>query len=161
MCTIGDGAFQMLGMNGLITVKRHWQEWENPTFVVLVLHNDDLNQVSWEMREVGDPRWDTAQLVEDMDYAKYAEVLGLQGIRVEDPEPTWNRRGTKRSPPTGRCVLDVLTDRNVPPLAGTRDLRAGQGCRRGDSPRGSRIPTRGRQQRPRRRLATVRPSGRC
>ena len=26
VCTIGDGAFQMLGMNEMITVKRHWRE---------------------------------------------------------------------------------------------------------------------------------------
>jgi pyruvate dehydrogenase (quinone) len=115
VCTIGDGAFQMLGMNGLITVKRHWQEWENKTFVVLILHNDDLNQVSWEMREAGDPRWDTAQLVEDMDYAKYADALGLKGVRVEDPgqvEAAWREAFTADRP----VVLDVLTDKNVPPL---------------------------------------------
>src|SRR5699024_3310999 len=63
VCTIGDGAFQMLGMNGMLTVKRHWKEWDNPTFIVLVIDNGDLNQVSWEMRVTGDPRWDTAQLV--------------------------------------------------------------------------------------------------
>ncbi len=115
VCTIGDGAFQMLGMNGLITVKRHWEEWENKTFIVLILHNDDLNQVSWEMREVGDPRWDTAQLVEDMDYAAYAEVLGLQGVRVDDPtaiESMWQMAFAADRP----VVLDVHTDRNVPPL---------------------------------------------
>lgn len=115
VCTIGDGAFQMLGMNGLLTVKRHWSEWANPTFVVLVLHNDDLNQVSWEMREAGDPRYDTSQLLEDMDYAGYAELLGLTGIRVERPgdvEAAWDRAFTADRP----VVLDVLTDKNVPPL---------------------------------------------
>ncbi len=115
VCTIGDGAFQMLGMNGLITVKRHWHEWGNKTFIVMVLHNNDLNQVSWEMREAGDPRWDTAQRVEDMDYAKYAEGLGLRGIRVEDPsqvEAAWREAFAADRP----VVLDILTDKNVPPL---------------------------------------------
>ncbi|MGA9596835.1 MAG: thiamine pyrophosphate-requiring protein, partial [Acidimicrobiia bacterium] len=115
VCTIGDGAFQMLGMNGLLTVKRHWEEWTNPSFVVMVLHNGDLNQVSWEMREVGDPRWDTAQLVEDMNYAKYADDLGLKGIRVENPgdvESAWKQAFSADRP----VVLDVLTDKNVPPL---------------------------------------------
>lgn len=115
VCTIGDGAFQMLGMNGLITIKRHWPEWENKTFIVMVLHNDDLNQVSWEMREVGDPRWDTAQRVEDMDYAKYAELLGLKGIRVDDPgdvEGAWTQAFAADRP----VLLDVHTDKNVPPL---------------------------------------------
>ena len=115
VCTIGDGAFQMLGMNGLITVKRHWPDWANPTFIVMVLHNDDLNQVSWEMREAGDPRWDTAQLVEDMDYAAYAEVLGLKGIKVDDPDrvaAAWDEAFAADRP----VILDVHTDRNVPPL---------------------------------------------
>lgn len=115
VCTIGDGAFQMLGMNGLLTVKRHWREWENPVLVVVVLHNDDLNQVSWEMRQAGDPRWDTAQLVEDMNYARFAEGLGLRGIRVEDPaevEIAFQQAFAADRP----VVIDVLTDKNVPPL---------------------------------------------
>ncbi len=115
VCTIGDGAFQMLGMNGLLTVKRHWEEWANPTFVVLVLHNDDLNQVSWEMREIGDPRYDTSQLVEDMDYAGYARLLGFTGIRVDDPDDVagaWDAAFAADRP----VLLDVLTDKNVPPL---------------------------------------------
>jgi pyruvate dehydrogenase (quinone) len=115
VCTIGDGAFQMLGMNGLLTIKRHWPEWRDPRLIVLVLHNNDLNQVSWEMREVGDPRYDTAQLVEDMDYAGYARLLGLTGIRVDDPdrvEEAWDQAFAADRP----VVLDVLTDKNVPPL---------------------------------------------
>ncbi|NYF98125.1 thiamine pyrophosphate-requiring protein [Janibacter cremeus] len=115
VCTIGDGAFQMLGMNELLTVKRHWQEWEDPRFIVLVLHNDDLTQVSWEMREAGDPRYDTSQLVEDMDYAGYAELLGLRGITVERPEDVekaWDEAFAADRP----VVLDVRTDPNVPPL---------------------------------------------
>ncbi|WP_166851411.1 thiamine pyrophosphate-requiring protein [Isoptericola sp. BMS4] len=115
VCTIGDGAFQMLGMNELLTVKRHWQEWTDPRFVVLVLHNDDLTQVSWEMREAGDPRYDTSQLLEDMDYAGYAELLGLRGIRVDRPEQVgdaWDQAFAADRP----VVLDVHTDPNVPPL---------------------------------------------
>ena len=115
VCTIGDGAFQMLGMNGLITVKRHWEEWSNSTFIVLILHNNDLNQVSWEMREVGDPRYDTSQLLENMDYAGYAELLGLKGIRVDDPaqlDSAWDEAFAASRP----VVLDVMTDKNVPPL---------------------------------------------
>lgn len=115
VCTIGDGAFQMLGMNELLTLKRHWREWEDPRFIVLVLHNGDLTQVSWEMREVGDPRYDTSQLVEDMDYAGYAELLGLRGIKVERPEDVeaaWDQAFAADRP----VVLDVHTDPNVPPL---------------------------------------------
>jgi len=115
VCTIGDGAFQMLGMNELLTVKRHWREWADPRLIVLVLHNDDLTQVSWEMRQAGDPRYDTSQLVESMDYAGYASLLGLRGIRVERPEEVadaWDQAFAADRP----VVLDVVTDKNVPPL---------------------------------------------
>ncbi len=115
ICTIGDGAFQMLGMNELLTVKRHWQSWQDPRFIVMVLHNDDLTQVSWEMREAGDPRYDTSQLVEDMDYAAYAELLGLRGITVDRPDQVadaWDAAFSADRP----VLLDVHTDPNVPPL---------------------------------------------
>lgn len=115
ICTIGDGAFQMLGMNELLTVKRHWREWEDPRFVVLILNNGDLNQVSWEMREAGDPRYDTSQLLESMDYAAYAELMGLRGITVKTPEdvgPAWDAALSADRP----VILDVHTDPNVPPL---------------------------------------------
>src|SRR5437764_1307903 len=56
---VGDGAFQMNGMNELITVARHWREWSDPRLIVLVLHNDDLNQVTWEQRAMeGDPKYE-------------------------------------------------------------------------------------------------------
>ena len=142
VCTIGDGAFQMLGMNGMITVKKHWQQWADPTFIVLILHNDDLSQVSWEMRQVGDPRWDTAQLVEDVDYARYAELLGFEGITVTDPnevDAAWDRAFAARRP----VILDVHVDRNVPPLPGHITLKEAMGVAKsvlhGDPERGRMI----------------------
>ncbi|GGB35201.1 thiamine pyrophosphate-requiring protein [Flexivirga endophytica] len=135
VCTIGDGAFQMLGMNELITVKRHWKSWENPQFIVLVSNNGDLNQVSWEMREAGDPRYDTSQLVERIDYAGYAKLLGLEGITVERPEDVagaWDAAFAADRP----VVLDVHTDPNVPPLPAHISLQEAKGflaaMRKGD-----------------------------
>lgn len=115
VCTIGDGAFQMLGMNEMLTVKRSWREWEDPRFIVLVLHNNDLTQVSWEMRQAGDPRYDTSQLLEDMNYAEYAQLLGLTGIRVDrkqDVAEAWDRAFASDRP----VILDVCTDPDTPPL---------------------------------------------
>ena len=115
ICTIGDGAFQMLGMNELLTVKRYWQEWEDPRFIILVLHNNDLTQVSFEMREAGDPKYETSQTLPDMDYAALAELHGLKGIRVDRPEDVagaWDAALAADRP----VVLDMLTDPNVPPL---------------------------------------------
>ncbi len=116
VCTIGDGAFQMLGMNELITIKKYQHLWPNKQLVVMVLHNDDLTQVSWEMRtEDGNPRWEGSQNVESIDYAAYAEMLGFKGIKVTDPEKigeAWDAAFAH----DGLTLLDVHTDKNVPPL---------------------------------------------
>ncbi|HEV7624151.1 MAG TPA: thiamine pyrophosphate-requiring protein [Amnibacterium sp.] len=116
ICTIGDGAFQMLGMNELITVKKYMTQWKNPQFIVIVMHNDDLAQVSWEMRtEDGNPVWRGSQDVESVDYAGWAELLGFKGIRVKDDdfaaaaiEEALAHRGV--------TVIDDYVTRNAPPL---------------------------------------------
>jgi pyruvate dehydrogenase (quinone) len=113
---VGDGAMQMLGINGLITISKHWQEWSNPTLVVLVLNNRDLNQVTWEQRVLaGDPKFECSQDVPDFPYARYAEMLGLLGIRVERPEDVaaaWEQALAANRP----VVIEALTDPNVATL---------------------------------------------
>ncbi len=116
ICTIGDGAFQMLGMNELITIKKYMKEWDNPQLIIMVLHNDDLTQVSWEMRtEDANPVWSTSQDVESVDYAGWAELLGFTGIRVKDDdevEAAWDAAFANR----GITLIDAYTSKNVPPL---------------------------------------------
>ncbi|MGE0449397.1 MAG: thiamine pyrophosphate-requiring protein [Vicinamibacterales bacterium] len=113
---VGDGAMQMNGMNGLITIAKYWHEWSDPRLVVLVLNNRDLNQVTWEQRALaGDPRFAGSQSIPDVPYARYAEQLGLMGIRVDRPEDigdAWHRALHADRP----CVLEAITDPNVPPL---------------------------------------------
>ncbi len=91
----GDGAMQMNGNAELLTVAKYWRRWENPTLVVLVLHNNDLNQVTWEQRAMeGDPKFEASQDIPDFDYSAYAQLCGLQGIRVERAEDigdAWER----------------------------------------------------------------------
>lgn len=83
----GDGAMQMLGNAELITVAQRWSSWENPQFVVLVLQNRDLAEVSWEQREMGaQPRFVPSQELPQFAYADYAKLLGLHGIRVDAPD---------------------------------------------------------------------------
>src|SRR5919109_1106663 len=66
---VGDGAFQMNGMNELITIAKYWERWGDPRLVVLVLHNDDLNQVTWEQRALeGDPKYEASQVLPDFPY---------------------------------------------------------------------------------------------
>lgn len=113
---VGDGAFQMNGMNELITVATHWREWDDPRFVVLVLHNNDLNQVTWEMRALGGfPKFEPSQVLPSVDYAAYAELVGLRGIRVEDPDevgPAWDAALAADRP----VVIDALCDPDVPTI---------------------------------------------
>ena len=77
---VGDGAMQMNGINELITIAKYWKEWSDPRLIVLVLNNRDLNQVTWEQRVMdGDPKFEASQDLPDFPYARYAELLGLQG----------------------------------------------------------------------------------
>lgn len=112
----GDGAMQMNGLNGLITIAKYWQQWSDPRLVVLVLNNRDLNQVTWEQRAMGgDPRFEGSQSLPDFPYARFAEDLGLRGIRVDDPErlgEVWDEALSADRP----VVVEAITDPNVPPL---------------------------------------------
>jgi pyruvate dehydrogenase (quinone) len=113
---VGDGAMQMNGLAELITIGKYWRRWSDPRLIVLVLHNDDLNQVTWEQRAMeGDPRYDASQDIPDFPYARYAELLGLRGIRVEVPEEVgsaWDAALAADRP----VVLEAITDPAVPPL---------------------------------------------
>jgi pyruvate dehydrogenase (quinone) len=116
IASVGDGAMQMLGINGLIDIARYADGWTNQQLVVCVLNNQDLNQVTWEQRVMnGDPKLEASQTLPAFDYAAFARLIGLEGIRVEAPEdvgPAWDRALAAGRP----VVLDVLTDPEVPPL---------------------------------------------
>jgi len=113
---VGDGAMQMNGINELITISKYWRKWADPRLVILVLNNRDLNQVTWEQRAMsGDPKFEGSQSLPDFPYAAYAEMLGLGGIRVEDPEqigPAWDQALSADRP----FVYEAVTDPEVPPL---------------------------------------------
>ncbi len=117
IATIGDGAFQMLGINAMIDLARYSERWTNKQCIVLVLHNDDLNQVTWEQRVMeGDPKLEVSQVLPDFPYARYAEILGLKGIRVEKPEevgPAWDEALAHTG---GPVIYEAITDPEVPPL---------------------------------------------
>jgi pyruvate dehydrogenase (quinone) len=116
LAMVGDGAMQMNGMNGLITIAKYWKKWRDPRLVVLVLNNRDLNQVTWEMRAMnGDAKYDASQELPDVPYAKYAEMLGLAGVFVDSPdavESAWDYAFAADRP----CVIEAYTDPDVPPL---------------------------------------------
>ncbi len=113
---LGDGAMQMNGISGLITIAYHWKQWRNPCLAIMVLNNGDLNQVTWEQRAMeGDPKFVASQFLPPFEYAKYAELLGLKGVRVERTDEigaAWDKAFSADRP----TVLEMVTDPNVPPL---------------------------------------------
>ncbi|HEY3922142.1 MAG TPA: thiamine pyrophosphate-requiring protein [Gaiellaceae bacterium] len=113
---VGDGAMQMNGLNELITIAKYWRRWSNPQLVVLVLNNRDLNQVTWEQRAMqGDPKYPGTQSIPDFPYARYADLIGLKGIRVDDPDnvrDAWEEAFAADRP----VVLEAVTDPEIPPL---------------------------------------------
>ena len=113
---VGDGAMQMNGMAELITAAKYFHQWEDPRLVVLVLANHDLNQVTWEQRALqGDPENPMTQTIPEVNYAAYADLIGLKGIRVETPdeiEGAWDEAFSSDRP----VVVDALCDPSVPPL---------------------------------------------
>ncbi len=113
---LGDGAMQMLGINGLVTIAHHWRSWADPRLVVMVLNNGDLNMVTWEQRvSAGNPKFEDSQVLPSFPYAEYAKLLGLEGWRVDRPDDVagaWDHALRAERP----VLLEMVTDPNVPPL---------------------------------------------
>ncbi len=113
---VGDGAMQMNNMAELITARHYLSRWSDPRLVVAVLHNNDLNQVTWEMRAMGGaPKFEESQRLPDIDYAGFATGIGLGAATVTKPgemAEAWRRALAADRP----FVLDVHCDPNVPPV---------------------------------------------
>jgi pyruvate dehydrogenase (quinone) len=116
IATVGDGAMQMIGNSALVTVASHYKEWEDPRFVVIVLNNGDLNMVTWEQRVMaGEPKFEASQDLPHFPYARYAQLVGVDGIEVDHPDQigTALDRALAADRPT---VVEVRVDPEVPPL---------------------------------------------
>lgn len=113
---LGDGAMQMNGISSLVTIAKAWHEWGDPRLTIMVLNNGDLNLVTWEQRVLeGNPKFSRSQTLPDFPYAEYAQLLGLGGIRVTNPNQigaAWDRALSADRP----TVIEMVTDPNVPPL---------------------------------------------
>ncbi|OAH12066.1 thiamine pyrophosphate-requiring protein [Streptomyces jeddahensis] len=113
---VGDGAMQMNGLAELITAAKYRHQWEDPRLVIGVWNNQDLNQVTWELRAMGGaPSFLPSQELPDVPYAAFARSIGLTGVRVEKPgdvEAGW-RAGLEAE---GPAVIEFLTDPSVPPI---------------------------------------------
>ena len=113
---VGDGAMQMNNMAELITVAKYYKTWTTPHWVCCVWNNEDLNQVTWEQRVMeGMPRYDTTQSLPSVPYHRFAEMIGLKGLYVDDPKhlsAAWDEALSSHVP----VVLEVKTDPEIPPL---------------------------------------------
>ncbi len=112
----GDGAMQMLGINELITIAKYYKQWKTPNLIILVINNQDLNMVSWEQRAMaGTPKFEESQNIPDFQYAKFSQMIGLEGIRISNEseiEEAWNFALSANRP----VVVEAITDPNVPLL---------------------------------------------
>src|SRR3954452_18027120 len=118
----GDGAMQMNGMAELVTIARYWSEWSDPRLVVAVLHNNDLNQVTWELRAMGGtPKFVESQALPEVSYAEFAAAVGLGAVTVTDPDELAGARKTALSADRP-YVLDVHCAPDVPPIPPHSDL---------------------------------------
>ena len=116
IAALGDGTMQMFGFSALVDIAKYWQRWSDPRLIFLVLNNQDLNQVTWEQRVLaGDPKLDASQNIPDFPYARFAELLGFKGIRVDSPDQVadaWDEALAADCP----VLYEAVTDPEVPPL---------------------------------------------
>ena len=154
VCTIGDGAFQMLGMNGLITVKRHWQEWANPTFVVLVLHNNDLNQVHGRCAKPATPATTPASCSRTSTMPRTRSSWGCREFGSTPRGPCRSVGCRLRCRSSGRARRGDRQERAA--AAGPHHVRPGEGRRPGPARRRPRRRQGDQPQRPVGRVAALR-----
>ncbi|MFL6056918.1 MAG: thiamine pyrophosphate-requiring protein, partial [Actinoallomurus sp.] len=113
---VGDGAFQMNGMNEMITVKRYLDRLGRSPLIFCIFNNEDLNQVTWEQRAMAsDPKFLGSQYIPDVPYHKWGQLLGLTGIYCDDQDAVgdaWDRAFAAAGP----VVLEFKVDREVPPM---------------------------------------------
>ena len=123
---VGDGAMQMSGINGLITISRLWRNWIDKRLIVMVLSNG-LNTATWDQRpQPGDAKDEPPPNLPDFAYADFAKMLGLHGLRVDHPDavgPAWAAALRAQRP----VVLEMVTDPEVaalPPTFDSKQLQA-------------------------------------
>jgi pyruvate dehydrogenase (quinone) len=113
---VGDGAMQMNGLAELLTIRRYRDRWADARMVICVFHNNDLNQVTWELRAMGGaPKFEESQSLPEVSYADVARSMGLRSISVDTDDAVagaWDEALSYDEP----VLLDVTCDPEVPPI---------------------------------------------
>lgn len=113
---VGDGVFQMNGMAEMITVKRYKKRLSKGPLIFCVFNNQDLNQVTFEQRAMGgEKKFEGSQHIPDVPYAEFANMLGLTGIRCDDPKNIGHAWDQALAAP-GPVVLEVVVDPDIAPV---------------------------------------------
>jgi pyruvate dehydrogenase (quinone) len=107
---------QMNNMAELITAAKYADRWPDKRLITCVFNNGDLNEVTWEQRVMnGNPRFDASQDIPDVRYSRFAELIGLKGVYVDNPKDlagAWDEALAADRP----TVLEVKTDPEIAPL---------------------------------------------
>jgi pyruvate dehydrogenase (quinone) len=113
---VGDGAMQMNGLAELLTIRRYQDLWPDKRLIICVFHNNDLNQVTWELRAMGGaPKFEESQSLPEVSYADVAQSMGLQAISVDTDDAVagaWEAALSAEGP----VLLDITCDPEVPPI---------------------------------------------
>ena len=84
--------------------------------VICVFHNNDLNQVTWELRAMGGaPKFEESQSLPDLSYADVARIDGAAAISVDTDDAVasaWDEALAADGP----ILLDIACDPEVPPI---------------------------------------------
>ncbi|PEA52503.1 pyruvate oxidase [Bacillus pseudomycoides] len=103
----GDGGFGMT-MNDFVTAVKY-----NLPIIVVVLNNHKIAMIKFEQEVMGNVEFGTE--LTNPNFAKYAEICGGVGYRVEKPEelmPAFEQAVKQNRP----CIIDVLVDVNEAPM---------------------------------------------
>ncbi len=113
---VGDGAMQMNGLAELLTIARYRHRWSDQRLVVCVFHNNDLNQVTWELRAMGGaPKFEESQTLPDLSYTDVARAMGIAAIAVDTEAAVggaWEEALSANQP----TLIDVRCDPEMPPI---------------------------------------------
>lgn len=103
----GDGGFQMM-MNDFVTAVKY-----DLPLVVIVFNNHKIAMIKFEQEVMGNAEFGTN--LQNPDFARYADICGGIGYRVEHPDelvPALEKAVSQRKP----CIVDVIVDANEAPL---------------------------------------------
>jgi pyruvate oxidase len=104
---VGDGGFGMT-MNDFVTAVKY-----GLPIVVIVLNNQKIGMIKFEQESMGNAEYATN--LHNPDFARYADICGGVGYRVEKPEellPALRQAVSQNRP----CIVDVLVDAYEAPM---------------------------------------------